>query len=114
MKRAVAAIAAVSAIGLACLVARAQQGGAEPNQLGQPLLSAPGVVREDAFLRVPLRPDDAKYADLDGLRMKSLVREVIAISQKDRASGNIFWGRNQGTPGHSMTQDWVETYFRKY
>ena len=92
----------------------AQQPPAEPNALGQPLLSSPGVVREDAFLRVPLAPEDKRYADLDGLRMKGVVREVTAISQKDKASGNLFWGRNVGTAGHVATQDWVEGYFRKH
>src|SRR5262245_10075403 len=85
-----------------------------PNPLGQPLLDGAGRVREDAFLRVPLAPEDKKYADLDGHRMKGFVREVIAISQKDRASGNLFWGRNVGTAGHVATQDWVEGYFRKH
>ena len=114
MKHAVAALASCTAIVAASLAIPAQQSAPEPNRLGQPLLSSPGVVREDAFLRVPLAPEDRKYADLDGARMKSLVREVIAISQKDRAAGSLFWGRNQGTAGHAMTQDWVETYFREY
>ena len=102
--------AAVFATGLVLV---AQQNPPERNPLGQPLLSSPGVVREDAFLRVPLAPEDKKYADLDGLRMKGFVREVTAISRKDRASGNLFWGRNVGTAGHVATEDWVEGYFRK-
>jgi hypothetical protein len=114
MKYAVAVLAGCSAIVAASFAIRAQQNPPEPNRLGQPLLSSPGVVREDAILRMPLRPEDRKYADLDGQRLKSLMREVIAISQKDRAAGRSFWGRNQGTAGHAMTQDWVETYFRKY
>jgi hypothetical protein len=97
--------------------ARAGRGGgrpaAPPNPLGQPLLDASGHEREDAFIHAPLRPEDAKYADLDGLHMKSILNEVIAISRKDRDSGNVFWGRNVGTPGHVATEDWVESYFRK-
>lgn len=105
------AVAGVLVTGLALV---AQQERPEPNALGQPLLTSPGIVREDAFLRVPLAPEDKKYADLDGLRMKSFVREVTAISQKDRASGNLFWGRNVGTAGHVATEDWVEAYYRKH
>jgi hypothetical protein len=85
---------------------------APPNPLGQPLLDSAGHVREDAFLHIPLLPEDRKYADLDGRRMKRFAMEVDAISLKDRDSGNVFWGRNVGTAGHVATQEWVEGYFR--
>ena len=84
------------------------------NPLGQPLVDAAGKVRDEAMLRTPLLPEDRKYADLDGRRMKQFVMEVDAISLKDRDSGNLFWGRNVGTAGHVATQDWVEGYFRKH
>ena len=103
-----------------CLALLAQDGpvrGARPavppNPLGQPLIDSPGHVREDAFIHIPLRPEDARYKDIDGVRMKAILNEVIAISDKDRDSGAVFWGRNVGTPGHAATQDWVESYFRK-
>ncbi len=83
-----------------------------PNTLGQPLLDAAGDVRDDAFIRIPLRADDQKYADIDGNRLKSFLMEVDAISLADRDRGNVFWGRNIGTVGHEETQDWVERYFR--
>jgi len=92
----------------------AQQEARVPNPLGQPLLDGNGHVREDAFLRAPLLPEDRRYADIDGARMKQFVMEVDAISLKDRNSGNLFWGRNVGTPGHVATQDWVEGYFKKH
>ncbi len=92
---------------------RASRQPLPPNPLGQPLIEAPGHVREDAFIHIPLRPEDAKYKDLDGTRMKAILNEVIAISDKDRASGTVFWGRNVGTQGHADTQTWVENYFRK-
>lgn len=85
-----------------------------PNKLGQPLLDANGFVRDEAMLHSPaLLPEDRKYADLDGKRMKQYLMEVDAISLKDKASGNLFWGRNVGTTGHADTEDWVENYFRK-
>ena len=83
-----------------------------PNPLGQPLLDSSGDVRDDAFIQIPLRADDQKYADIDGNRLKSFVMEVDAISLADRDRGNVFWGRNIGTVGHEETQDWVEQYFR--
>ncbi|HCE04316.1 MAG TPA: hypothetical protein DEQ98_13865 [Acidobacteria bacterium] len=87
---------------------------APPNPLGQPLLDASGVIRDDAFIRVSLRPDDERYAGIDGDRIKEWLLEVDAISLADRDAGNLFWGRNVGTAGHVVTQDWVEGYFRRY
>lgn len=86
---------------------------AQPNPLGQPLLDSSGNEREDAFIHAPLLPEDAKYADLNGLRMKEIVKQVIAISRKNRDDGEVYWGRNVGTSGHVATEDWVEAYFRK-
>ena len=87
-----------------------------PNPLGQPLLDPAGHPRDDAFIRIPLPPADRNYADLDGAKMKTYVNEVAAISRKDRdrTGPRGFWGRNQGTPGHVATQDWVEQYFQKF
>lgn len=94
--------------------APAGRGAAQANPLGQPLLDPKGFVRDDAMLKSPpLAPEDRKYADLEGRRMKQFLMEVDAISLKDRDSGNLFWGRNVGTPGHEATEAWVENYFRK-
>ena len=91
-------------------------GGAPPppNPLGNPLLESAERVREDAFYKAPLLPEDRKYADIDGLRMKAVVREAAAISRRDQARGTLFWGRNVGFQGHAETQDWVEGYFRRF
>ncbi len=107
---------ALAVLTLAAVAAQAprQQPPPEPNPLGQPLLDPAGNPRENAFYRPPLAPEDKKYADLDGMRMKAVLNEVVAISQKDKASGAIFWGRNVGFPGHVATQDWVEAYFKKH
>ena len=86
---------------------------APPNPLGQPLLDAAGRLRDDAFIRIPLRPEDGRYADIEGGRLKAMLLEVDAISLADRDAGTIFWGRNVGTASHVATQDWVEGYFRR-
>src|SRR5438067_1454469 len=88
------------------------RGDAAPNPLGQPLVDPTGHVKDDAMIRVPLAAADAKYADLDGKHMKSIVRELAVISDKNRDSGEAFWGRNVGTQGHVDTENWVEQYFR--
>ena len=76
------------------------------------MLDRAGNVREDAYIHIPLLPEDARYADIQGQRLKEILLEIDAISLADRASGNLFWGRNVGTLGHEATQDWVEGYFR--
>ena len=86
---------------------------APPNPLGQPLLDASGQLRDDAFIRIPLRPEDERYADIEGDRLKEMLLEVDAISLADRDAGTIFWGRNVGTASHVATQDWVEDHFRR-
>ena len=64
----------------------------DENPLGQPLVSADGSVRDAAFIRLPLRPEDQAYADVDGGRMKEILMEVDAISIRDRDAGTVFWG----------------------
>ena len=103
---------------LLLLVAVAAQspGGASPppNPLGNPLLETPEQVKEDAFYKVPRWPEDRKYADIEGMKMKAVLREAAAISRRDKARGTLFWGRNVGFQGHADTQDWVEGYFRRF
>ena len=102
-------------LALAVLGAQAPGGTPPPpNPLGDPLLESPEHVREDAFYKVPLQPEDRKYGDIDGMRMKAVVREAATISQRDKARGTLFWGRNVGFRGHDETQDWVEGYFHRY
>jgi hypothetical protein len=85
------------------------------NPLGQSLLLPSGLVRDDAMLPAPpLRPEDRQYGDLEGGSLKQYLMEVDAISLKDRDTGNPFWGRNVGTPGHAAAEDWVEGYFRRF
>ena len=87
-----------------------------PNPLGQPLLDPEGHPRDDVFIHMPLQPEDRAYGDIVGTTMKGYVNEVAAISLKDRdrTGPKGFWGRNQGTPGHAATADWVEAYFKKF
>lgn len=67
-----------------------------PNPLGQPLLDDAGDVRDDAFIQIPLRSDDQKYAGIDGDRLKDLLMEVDAISLADRDRGAARSHRSRG------------------
>ena len=59
-------------------------------QTPQPLLDSSGHVRDESY--IPSRsPDSARaYADIDGVRMKALVEEIVAISLKSRDDGNRY------------------------
>ncbi|MGD8289591.1 MAG: M28 family peptidase [Gemmatimonadota bacterium] len=103
----------VAGIGILCLCL-SLPASAQENPLGQPLLDADGNVRDDAFIHIPLRPDDAEYGDIQADQLKDWLMEVDAISLADRDRGNLFWGRNVGTQGHEDTQAWVEAHFRQY
>ncbi len=86
----------------------------QENPLGQPLLDVDGHVKEDAFIRIPLRADDRQYADIDGNWMKQVLMELDQISLDDKASGRLFWGRNLGTEAHHVAQEWAEQYFTEF
>jgi hypothetical protein len=114
---ALAASAAITVVAIAVVSAQAptqQPPPPAPNTLGQPLLDAAGNPREDVFNDIPLQPEDKKYGDLQAGRLKALLMETIAISQRDKATGALFWGRNVGTPGHQWAQEWAEAYFKKH
>ena len=103
-------VAAVIAAGIS-LAAQQQQQDAWPRR--QPMLDAGGHVRDEMFARVPLAAGDEKYADIDGFRMKDIVREVVAISLKTRDDRTRYWGRIAGTKGEAMAADWVEAGFKR-
>src|SRR6185503_2415156 len=88
-------------------------GTAQQQQPQQRLLDATGHVRDEAFMRLPLKPEDQKYADIDGFRMKEIVREVTEISMKTRDDKTRYWGRIAGTKGETLTAEWVEARFKK-
>jgi peptidase M28-like protein len=119
MRRVRATLAAFILIATATVVAQdppARGRGASPpppNPLGQPLLGPTGKVRDDAVIRAPLAAADAKYADLDGVKLKEVLEEFVAISDRNRSAGDVFWGRNVGSSGHAEAQDWTEARFRK-
>src|SRR5262244_2778850 len=128
-----AAAIATGAIGLGfCLSASAQNGPpatAQTAQQNPATLSRPtgrfgrtlGLPKDgkdlfipDAdYIRFPLPPGAEAYADVDALKIKSLMGEITAISRKSRDDGNQYWGRIPGTPYDRLTQDWVMAQFKK-
>ena len=85
-----------------------------PSAQDRRLLDPNGYVRDDAYARPLVPAADQKYLKIDGLRMKDLVKEVVAISLKSRDDGNKYWGRIAGTKYEAMVHDWAEAKFKKY
>jgi hypothetical protein len=50
---------------------------------------------------------------IDGLKIKSFINEITAISRKSRDDGNQYWGRIAGTPYDRMTSDWVAAQYKR-
>jgi hypothetical protein len=71
------------------------------------------VYPEDAYIRMPLPAGEHAYADIDGLRTKEVVKEIVGISHRSRDAGDVMWGRIPGTRSEAWTNDWVEAKFRK-
>ena len=61
-----------------------------PSAQDRRLLDPNGYVRDDAYARPLVPAADQKYLKIDGLKMKDLVKEVVAISLKSRDDGNKY------------------------
>lgn len=67
---------------------------------------------ETAFLKWQVAPADKAYLAIDGARMKGLVKDVVGISLKSKATGNQYWGRIAGTEADKEAEQWVADKFR--
>jgi len=85
-----------------------------PSAQDRRLLDANGYVRDDAYPRPLVPAADQKYLKIDGLKMKEVMKEVVAISLKSRDDGNKYWGRIAGSKYEAMVHDWAEAKFKKY
>src|SRR5262252_9135807 len=67
---------------------------------------------EDAYIRIPLPPSEQAYKEINGLRIKDTIKEIVAISYRRRDAGDIMWGRIPGTQSETWTNEWAEAKFR--
>src|SRR5579871_419138 len=81
--------------------------------LGLPKDGKDLYIADEDYIRFPLPPGAEAYADVDALKIKSMMSEITAISRKSRDDGNQYWGRIPGTAYDRMTQDWVMAQFKK-
>jgi hypothetical protein len=63
----------------------------------------PVVVPDKDYTAWPLTPEQAQYKDIDGFHLKKdYLMPIVAISEKSKADGNVYWGRIAGTPYDQM------------
>ena len=109
----VCAVAAGAAIWAGVtLTGVAQQGQREPYTWprARSETRAHGFPLDDtAFVRFPLPASESAYAGINGEHIKTLLKEVVAISLKSKADGNKWWGRIAGTPYDEMAEKWSKT-----
>ena len=67
---------------------------------------------DSSFIRMPLPPGQEAYGQLLGDHMADYVKQIVAISIKDRDEGNLLWGRTAGTKNDVLAEDWVATKFK--
>ena len=116
-------VSVVSAVGVGAAIwaavtvtGVAQQGKREPYTWPRARAEARahGFPLDDtAFVRFPLPASESAYAGINGEHIKTLMKEVVAISLKSKADGNKWWGRIAGTPYDHMTEKWAEDKFRQ-
>src|SRR5437870_9019806 len=70
------------------------------------------VPAEEDYLRWPLPASEAKYANIEGTHIKSMLNEVVAISRKTRDDGARYWGRFTGF-SDAPTQQWTLKQFQR-
>jgi len=66
---------------------------------------------DQSFLNAAV-PGKEAYDSIDGMRMKRLVEEQIAIARRYRDAGNQYWGRIIGTASDHETADWMASQLR--
>src|SRR5712671_3273716 len=67
---------------------------------------------DEAYIRMPLPASEQAYKEINGLRIKDTIKEIVAISYRSRDAGDIMWGRIPGTRSETWTNEWVEAKFR--
>ncbi len=61
----------------------------------------------------PLKPGQEAYKDVDGYRIKDLIRKFTAISLRSFDDGEQYWGRITGTKYDRMTTELMAEEFSK-
>jgi hypothetical protein len=71
------------------------------------------VIDDSEYPDYPLKPGQEAYKDVDGYRIKELIKKFTAISLKSLDDGEQYWGRITGTKYDKMTSELMADEFSK-
>jgi hypothetical protein len=71
------------------------------------------VIDDHDYPEYPLKPGQEAYKDVDGYRIKELIKKFTAISLKSFDDGEQYWGRITGTPYDRMTTELMAAEFAR-
>src|SRR5580700_1972300 len=57
----------------------------------------------------PLKPGQEAYKDVDGYKLKDMIKQITAFSLQSLDAGDQFWGRIIGTKYHLAAEEWMAT-----
>ena len=71
------------------------------------------LIDDREYPEYPLKPGQEAYRDVDGYRIKDLIRKFTAISLRSLDDGEQYWGRITGTKYDKMTTELMADEFSK-
>src|SRR5580693_2461998 len=71
------------------------------------------VIDDSEYPEYPLKPGQEAYKDVDGYRIKELIKKITPISLKSLDDGEQYWGRITGTKYDKMTTELMADEFSK-
>lgn len=71
------------------------------------------LIDDKDYPEYPLKPGQEAYRDVDGYRIKELIKKFTAISLKSFDDGEQYWGRIPGTKYDKMTTDLMAEEYAK-
>jgi peptidase M28-like protein len=71
------------------------------------------LIDDREYPEYPLKPGQEAYKDVDGYRIKDLIKKFTAISLKSLDDGEQYWGRITGTKYDKMTTELMADEFGK-
>jgi hypothetical protein len=71
------------------------------------------VIDDHEYPDYPLKPGQEAYKDVDGYRIKALIKRFTAISLQSLDDGEQYWGRIPGTKYDKMTTELMADEFSK-
>ena len=115
--KSVATVAVLTALLLSATASMAQmRPGAKVEKtygLGLPRDMDQLLIDDHEYPDYPLKPGQEAYKDVDGYRIKDLLRKFTAISLKSLDDGEQYWGRITGTKYDRMTTELMADEFSK-